>query len=62
MEAQINQLERDIKKIDSELETNYETVTSKPHFFDKYQKMKSELKGFMDKWEEIQLEIEANNL
>jgi len=62
VEAQINQLERDIKKIDSELETNYETVTSKPHFFDKYQKMKSELKGFMDKWEEIQLEIEANNL
>lgn len=62
VEAQINQLERDIKKIDFELETNYETVTAKPNFFDKYQKMKSELKGFMDKWEEIQLEIEANDL
>ncbi len=62
VEAQINQLERDIKKIDFELETNYETVTAKPNFFDKYQKMKSELKGFMDKWEEIQLEIEASDL
>ena len=59
VEAQINQLEREIKKIDFELETNYEVVTSKPHFFDKYQKMKTELKGFMDKWEEIQLDIEA---
>ena len=62
VEAQINQLESDIKKIDFELEINYEEVTSKPHFFDKYQKMKSDLKGFMEKWEEIQLEIEANEL
>ena len=33
IEAEINRLERDIKKIDLELETNYETVTSKPNFF-----------------------------
>lgn len=58
VEAQINQLERDIKKIDLELEANYEAVTSKSHFFDKYQKMKTDLQGFMDKWEAIQLEIE----
>ncbi|MGK0254529.1 MAG: ATP-binding cassette subfamily F protein 3 [Mariniflexile sp.] len=61
MEAQINQLERDIKKIDVELEINYEGVTSKPNFFDKYQKMKTDLQGFMDKWEAIQLEIEVYN-
>ncbi|WP_445733938.1 ABC-F family ATP-binding cassette domain-containing protein [Mariniflexile sp.] len=59
VEAQINQLERDLKKIDFELETNYETVTAKPNFFDKYQKMKTDLQGFMDKWEEIHLEIDA---
>jgi ATP-binding cassette subfamily F protein 3 len=61
VEAQINQLERDIKKIDVELEINYEGVTSKPNFFDKYQKMKTDLQGFMDKWEAIQLEIEVYN-
>ncbi len=59
VEAQINQLERDIKKIDLELTINYEEVTSKPNFFDKYQKMKSDLQDFMDKWEEIQMEIDA---
>ncbi|MBP0903151.1 ATP-binding cassette domain-containing protein [Mariniflexile gromovii] len=59
IEAEINKLERDIKKIDLELETNYEAVTSKPNFFDKYQKLKSDLQDAMDKWEAIQLEIEV---
>ncbi|AUP78727.1 ABC-F family ATP-binding cassette domain-containing protein [Flavivirga eckloniae] len=58
VEAQINQLEQDIKAIDLELEINYEEVTSKPDFFDNYQKKKTDLQNFMDKWEEIQLEIE----
>jgi ATP-binding cassette subfamily F protein 3 len=58
IEAEINRLERDIKKIDLELESNYEAVTSKPHFFDKYQKLKSDLQDSMDKWEAIQLDIE----
>ena len=58
VESQINQLERNIKTIDLELEINYETVTSKPDFFDDYQKMKTNLQDFMEKWEEIQLEIE----
>ncbi|AJR03358.1 ABC-F family ATP-binding cassette domain-containing protein [Siansivirga zeaxanthinifaciens] len=58
VEAQINQLEKDIKNIDKDLETNYEAVTSKPDFFNKYQKMKSELQDLMNKWEAIHLEIE----
>ncbi|AXP81292.1 putative ABC transporter ATP-binding protein YheS [Mariniflexile rhizosphaerae] len=58
IEAEINRLERDIKKIDLELESNYEAVTSKPDFFDKYQKLKSDLQDSMDKWEAIQLDIE----
>ncbi|MFD0989091.1 ABC-F family ATP-binding cassette domain-containing protein [Mariniflexile jejuense] len=58
VEAEINGLERDIKKIDAELEANYEAVSSKPNFFDKYQKLKFDLQEAMDKWEEIQLEIE----
>ena len=58
IEAEINRLERDIKKIDLELENNYDAVTSKPDFFDKYQKLKSDLQDSMDKWEAIQLDIE----
>ncbi len=59
VEAKINQLERDIKAIDVELEINYEEVTSKPNFFDNYQKKKTDLQNYMQKWEGIQLEIEA---
>jgi ATP-binding cassette subfamily F protein 3 len=58
IESKINQLERDLKKVDLELEVNYEEVTSKPNFFDNYQKKKSDLQGLMQKWEDIQLEID----
>lgn len=58
VESKINQLEREIKAIDASLEINYEEVTSQPNFFDNYQKKKSDLEGFMQKWESIQLEIE----
>ncbi len=58
VESKINQLEREIKAIDVSLEINYEEVTSQPNFFDDYQKKKSDLERFMQKWEDIQLEIE----
>ncbi len=58
VESKINQLERDIKAIDVELEINYEEASSKPNFFDEYQKMKTDLQALMSKWEVIQLEIE----
>jgi len=58
VESKINQLERDIKAIDVELEINYEEASSKPNFFDEYQKMKTDLQALMSKWEGIQLEIE----
>ncbi len=58
IEAQISQLEKDLKNIDLSLEINYEEVTSKPHFFDNYQKKKTNLQDLMQKWENIQLEIE----
>ncbi|WP_242092859.1 ABC-F family ATP-binding cassette domain-containing protein [Aestuariivivens sediminicola] len=58
VEAKIGQLEKDIKSVDLELEINYQEVTSEPDFFDNYQKMKTDLQDLMQKWEEIQLEIE----
>ena len=59
VESKISQLEREIKATDVQLEINYEEVTSKPNFFDNYQKMKTDLNDFMEKWEIIQFEIEA---
>ena len=47
VESKINQLERDIKAIDVELEINYEEASSKPNFFDEYQKMKTDLQALM---------------
>jgi len=58
VESKINQLERDIKAIDLELEINYEEASSKLNFFDEYQNMKTDLQELMSKWEVIQLEIE----
>jgi len=58
VEAKINQLEREIKKIDASLEINYNEVTSQSNFFDKYQKMKFDLEEHLQKWEDIQLDLE----
>ncbi|WP_242134527.1 ABC-F family ATP-binding cassette domain-containing protein [Aestuariivivens marinum] len=58
VESKISQLEKDIKAIDLELEINYEAITSQPNFFDNYQTMKTNLQELMQKWEDIQLEIE----
>ena len=59
IEAKINELERAIKAVDLELEINYEEVTSKPNFFDDYQRKKADLQVCMQKWEDIQLQIET---
>ncbi|WP_338359843.1 ABC-F family ATP-binding cassette domain-containing protein [Yeosuana marina] len=59
VEAKINQLEKEIKDIDLSLEINYEEVTSKPNFFDDYQKKKAALQELMEKWEDIQIDLES---
>ncbi|WP_136481731.1 ABC transporter ATP-binding protein [Cognatitamlana onchidii] len=58
VESKINQLERDIKAIDLELEINYEETASKPNFFDDYQNKKKDLESLMEKWERIQMQLE----
>ena len=59
VEAKISQLEKEIKDIDFSLEINYTEVTSNPNFFDDYQSKKAALQELMQKWEDIQMEIEA---
>jgi ATP-binding cassette subfamily F protein 3 len=58
IEARISALEREIKEIDVELETNYDHTVSDPNFFDAYQKKKDLLVELMSNWEEIQLDLE----
>ncbi len=57
-ESKINQIEKEIKEIDVELATNYDAVVSDEKFFDNYQKKKDELELLMQKWEDIQIEID----
>ncbi|WP_452218387.1 ABC-F family ATP-binding cassette domain-containing protein [Lacinutrix undariae] len=58
-EAKINQVEKDIKKLDQELAANYDVVAAKPGFFDKYQAKKDDLTQLMEDWEAIQEEIDS---
>ena len=59
VEAKISQLEKEIRDVDFSLEINYTEVTSDPGFFDDYQNKKDILQELMQKWEDIQMEIEA---
>ena len=59
VESNINKLERDIKAIDVELETNYDATVAKPNFFENYQKKKDTLNGYMEEWELVQEEIDS---
>ncbi len=57
-ESKINQIEKEIKEIDVELATNYDAVVSDEKFFANYQGKKDELEALMQKWEDIQIEID----
>lgn len=59
VESSISSLEKEIANIDTELLINYEETISKPHFFDKYQDKKKQLKKLMGEWEIIQETLEA---
>ncbi len=61
-EANINDLEREIKKLDNELAANYDELAAKSGFFDSYQEKKNSLVAWMDKWEAISEEIDAFQL
>lgn len=51
IESSIHDLEKEIRAMDVDLETNYDETVSNPGFFDNYQEKKEELNRFMQKWE-----------
>jgi len=57
IETEITDLEREIAKIDLELAENYEEVSSRPNFFEKYKAKKIQLDIVMEAWEKMEAKV-----
>ncbi|HEY9184501.1 MAG TPA: ABC-F family ATP-binding cassette domain-containing protein [Salegentibacter sp.] len=57
-ESRIGKLEKEIKNKDVELATNYEEAMARPDFLEKYNKTKKDLEELMQKWEELQEDLD----
>ena len=57
IETQISDLETEIAKIDLQLAENYDEVSSKPNFFEKYKAKKAQLESLMSDWEQVEQEL-----
>ena len=57
IETEIADLEREIAKIDSELAQNYEEVSTRPNFFEKYKAKKAQLDTVMEAWEKMEAKV-----
>jgi ATP-binding cassette subfamily F protein 3 len=57
IETEISDLETEIAKLDMELAQNYDEVSSKPNFFEKYKAKKAQLESLMSDWEQVEQEV-----
>ena len=57
IETEISDLEAEIAKLDMELAQNYDEVSSKPNFFEKYKAKKAQLESLMSDWEQVEQEV-----
>ncbi|MGJ8761894.1 MAG: ABC-F family ATP-binding cassette domain-containing protein [Polaribacter sp.] len=57
IETEIADLEKEIAKIDLELAQNYDEVSARPNFFEKYKAKKAKLDTVMENWEQIEAEV-----
>ena len=57
IETEISDLEAKIAKLDMDLAQNYDEVSSKPNFFEKYKAKKSKVESLMEQWEVIEQEV-----
>ena len=57
IETDIADLENEIKKIDLELAQNYDEVSSRPNFFEKYKAKKASIDTLMSDWEKVEEQI-----
>lgn len=57
IEGKIADIEAEIEKIDLELAQNYDEVSSRPNFFEKYKAKKAEVDTLMEEWETVEGQI-----
>jgi len=57
IETEIADLEREIAKIDLELAQNYDAVSVRPNFFEKYKAKKAQLDTAMEAWEKMEAKV-----
>ncbi|MDD7915013.1 ABC-F family ATP-binding cassette domain-containing protein [Polaribacter ponticola] len=57
IETEISDLETEIAKIDIELANNYDEVSSRPNFFEKYKAKKAKVDSLMENWEKIEAQV-----
>ena len=57
IETDIADLEKEIERIDLELAKNYDEVSARPNFFQKYKAKKAKLDAFMEDWEKVEEQI-----
>ena len=54
IETDIADLEKEIEKIDLELANNYDEVSARPNFFEKYKAKKAKIDSLMEEWEKVE--------
>tara|TARA_R110002167_G_scaffold68047_2_gene192218 strand:+ start:13276 stop:15159 length:1884 start_codon:yes stop_codon:yes gene_type:complete len=57
IETDIADLEAEITKSDLELAKNYNEVSARPNFFEKYKAKKAKVDSLMEEWEKVEAEI-----
>ncbi|TXD53222.1 MULTISPECIES: ABC-F family ATP-binding cassette domain-containing protein [unclassified Polaribacter] len=59
IESDIADLEKEIEKIDLELAKNYDEVSARPNFFEKYKVKKAKVDALMEDWEKVEGQISS---
>ncbi len=59
IETDIADLESEIEKIDLELANNYDEVSTRPNFFEKYKAKKAKVDSLMLEWEKIESQVSS---
>ena len=57
IESEVSDFESEIAKIDLELAQNYDEVSARPNFFEKYKAKKAKLDSLMEQWEKVEAEV-----
>jgi len=57
IETEIADLEAEVEKIDLELAQDYDEVSARPNFFEKYKAKKAKVDALMEQWEKVEAEV-----